>query len=121
MKEKKVITLSEFKTVVEDIKSDIKRVTEVMLHEFGVAKEERTVLKEQMGILTVAVNVLKTDVSTLKTDVSILKTDVSTLKEQSVLLHEGQTEIKNELKQKVGRDEFAKLEVRVARLESKAA
>ena len=46
--------------------------------------------------------------------------DVHGLKGQVALLHEGQTEIKNSLKQKVDRDEFAALEMRVARLENKA-
>ena len=37
------------------------------------------------------------------------------------MLHDGQTEIKMELKKKVSCEEFEKLELRVARLESKVA
>lgn len=86
MPKKKVITLNEFKVVIEDIKTDIRKVTEVMQAEF-----------------------------------KIVKSDIRTIKEQIALLHEGQTEIKNNLKQKVDRDEFARLEMRVAKLENRAA
>ena len=50
-----------------------------------------------------------------------VEADIYSLKEQVALLHEGQTEIKNELKQKVGQAEFGRLEMRVAKLENKAA
>jgi hypothetical protein len=40
---------------------------------------------------------------------------------QIALLHEGQTGIKNSLKQKPTQDDFSKLEMRVAKLENKVA
>lgn len=86
MPKKKVIPLNEFKVVIEDIKTDIHKVVEVMQAEF-----------------------------------KIVKSDIRSMKEQIALLHEGQTEIKNLLKQKVDRDEFARLEMRVAKLENRAA
>ncbi len=46
---------------------------------------------------------------------------ISSLKEQVALLHEGQTEIKYSLKQKIDREEFARLEMRVTRLENRTA
>ncbi len=107
MTEKKVITLSELKTVMEEVATNYKKIIEVVQHnhsetqaEFQIIKGDIRSLKEQAGVLTV---------------------DVHGLKGQVALLHEGQTEIKNSLKQKVGRDEFAALEMRVARLENKAA
>jgi hypothetical protein len=86
MTEKKVITLSEFKTVVESVESKIKALTE------GIGNIQT------------------------KIDVGF-----RSLSEQVAILYEGQTEIKHDLKRKVDRDEFAKLELRVARLENKAA
>jgi hypothetical protein len=86
MSAKQVITMSEFKTVVESFRSDMKKLTEVVNHRFDKVENK-----------------------------------IRTMKEQISLLHEGQAEIKNELKQKVDRNEFGKLEIRVARLESKVA
>ncbi len=114
MSAKQVITMSEFKTVVESFRSDMKKLTEVVNHRFDKVENKIRTMKEQLGVVTMDTTVLKTDVGTLKTD-------MSSVKEQISLLHEGQAEIKNELKQKVDRNEFGKLEIRVARLESKVA
>lgn len=93
MSEKKVISMSEFKTVIEGFRSDIKKMSEVMMHEFQVGREDRGAMKGQM----------------------------ESVKEQIALLHEGQTTIKSELKEKVAREEFSQLEMRVAKLENKVA
>jgi cell division protein FtsB len=100
MTEKKVITLSEFKTVIEEVKSDIKKVVDVVQYNHSQNQSEFQAVRKEIGYLT-------------------RKTD--SLTAQVALLHEGQTEIKNTLKQKVDREEFASLEMRVARLENKAA
>ncbi len=60
-----------------------------------------------------AVGELKEDVAVLKEDVSILKEDMLEVKEELHL-------IRNELKEKVTRDEFLALEHRVSRLEKAA-
>jgi hypothetical protein len=103
MPEEPKITMTEFKTVIEGIHSEIKRVSEVMLHNFGQVDTKLQKLDRIEGRLE-------------KVEINVLA-----IREQVALLHEGQTEIKNELSQKVGRDEFGKLEVRVAKLESKVA
>lgn len=88
-----VISMNEFKTVVESFQSDLKKVSEAIQSVQSKMNDGFQYMHEQFG----------------------------SLKEQVALLHEGQTEIKNDLKQKVDRDEFGRLELRVARLENKAA
>lgn len=107
MPKKKVITLPEFKTVIELIREDIKKMGEGLNHRLDKldgrmekAEDKLRNVKEHVGALTV---------------------EVRGVKQQVALLHEGQTEIKNSLKQKVDRDEFARLEMRVAKLENRAA
>ncbi|NTV51618.1 MAG: hypothetical protein HGA76_01190 [Candidatus Firestonebacteria bacterium] len=93
MTEEKVITVSGFKTVMEEVNSNIKKVVEVM--QFNFKKMDGRFDK--------------------------VETDLASVKEQIGLLHEGQTEIKGELKQKADGRELSKLEKRVARLEHKVA
>lgn len=89
MSDEKVITLTEFKVLMESIESKFKKIMEVMDFRFRKVDERFDVMAEQIG-----------------------------------LLHEGQTELKAELraglKDKVSYGDFAKLEKRVARLERKA-
>lgn len=104
MTEERGISMNEFKTVVESFRSDIKKVVEVMNHRFDKVEN---------------------DIHGLKSDVQVLKSDMHIVKEEIALLHEGQTEIKAELrtslKDKVTYGDFNKLEKRVARLERKSA
>ena len=93
MTEEKVITLSEFKTVIDEVNSNIKKVVEVM--QFNFKKVDGRFDK--------------------------IEADIQSVKQQIGLLHEGQTEIKSELRQKADRSELAKLEKRLARLEHKVA
>jgi hypothetical protein len=86
MSEEPKITMIEFKIVIEDFKSEQKKMSEHILH-----LDQR------------------------------LEAEFRSVKGQIALLHEGQTEIKIGLKQKVDREEFSNLEKRVARLESKIA
>jgi hypothetical protein len=92
--------MTEFKTVVEEFKSERKKMTEFMLH-----LDEKMVSGFQ-----------KMDAGFHR-----VTTDIASLKQQVALLHEGQTEIKSELRRKADYEDFAKLEKRVARLERKTA
>jgi predicted nucleic acid-binding Zn-ribbon protein len=114
MKEEKVITLPEFKMVVESIRSDIKKMSEGLNHRLDKmdARQDKTdgslsAIKEHTGVLTI--------------EIHEIKEELRSLKKQGSLLHEGQTEIKNDSKTKIERGEFAKLEKRVAKLENKVA
>ncbi len=86
MTEEGKITMSEFKTVVENFTSQVQKVAEGVMH-----------LSDK------------------------LDSEFASVKEQIALLHEGQTEIKIGLKQKIDRDEFSSLERRVTKLENKVA
>ncbi len=114
MTEEGRITMTEFKTVVEGFRSDIKKVVEAMNHGFEkVGKEMQSTRKDIQG--------LKSDNQVLKIDVKTLKTDMHSVKEQIGLLLEGQTEIRAGLKERVTIRDFAKLDKRVTRLEKKIA
>lgn len=90
MAEEGKITMNEFKTVVETIRTDIKKVVEVVNHRFDRVEHDVKSLKHEVG-----------------------------------RLHEGQTEIKAELrtglKNRVTYADLNKLEKRVVRLENKVA
>jgi hypothetical protein len=100
MPEEPKITMTEFKTVIEDFKSEQKKISEYMLHLNNKMDNGFQEVQKELGYL---------------------KGKSDSLSEQVALLHEGHTEIKSMLKQKVDRDEFDKLEKRVARLETKVA
>jgi uncharacterized phage infection (PIP) family protein YhgE len=128
MSDKKVITLNEFKTVIEGVNSNIKKLSEVMVHNFSVVKEQIAVLQEGQTELRSGQAVLRKDVTSLQEGQNALRKDVTSLQEgQNALrkdvkeLQEGQVEIKNMLSQKVDRSEFTRLEKRVIRLEHKIA
>ncbi len=93
MPEEPKITMSEFKTVMESIRTDFKGFS------------------ESLAAMDTKINA----------GFQRMDEQFTSVREQIALLHEGQTEIKNELKQKVDRQEFSNLEKRVARLESKVA
>lgn len=111
MEEEKVITLNEFKMVIEEVKSQIKKVVEVMEHRFSR-------IEERLGDFNTRFEHI---------DKRMDRQDVRThsIAEQIALLHEGQTAIKTELraslKDKVSYKDFDGLEKRVARLERKTA
>jgi len=111
MADEKVITLREFKVVMEGVDSKLRKIVEVMDFRFGKIDERFGKIDEQFG----------------KIDEKFNKIDerFDVLEEQIGLLHEGQTEIRAELraglKDKVSYSDFTKLEKRVARLEHKSA
>ncbi|MCD4812358.1 hypothetical protein K8S19_01490 [bacterium] len=92
MEEGKII-MSEFKTVVERFEENQKKIVEVMQHEFG--KVEKRIGEHDKKF--------------------------DSLHEQIALLHEGQTAIRTELRQKPSLDVIGELERRVTRLENKVA
>jgi len=98
------ISMTEFNTVVENFRSDIKKVVEVVNHRFDRVDGRMDGLEGRMDKM---------------------EGNICSMKEQIGLLHEGQTEIKaelkSELKNKVSYAEFEKLEKRVVRLETKVA
>lgn len=128
MSEEPKITMNEFRTIVEEFRSEQKKLAEYVLHidkkmNDGFEKMEKRFdhVDRRFDIVNAEISSLKTDVSILKTDVSALKTNMDSLQERVDVLHEGQTEIKDSLKQKIGREEFDGLEKRVARVENKVA
>lgn len=95
MPEEPIITMTEFRTVVEEFKSEQKRMSEYLLH-----------LDQKMnnGFSKITEEFQGVDRRFIEVGAGI-----HSLNEQIGLLHEGQTEIKLSLKQKVDRDEFAGL------------
>ena len=83
-----------FDVVAEDLKEDIKSVSE----QVATNTEQITSLQEDM-------KTVRDDLSKVKDDVEVIKLDIEV--------------IKNDLKQKVSRDEFVILEKRVSMLEAK--
>ena len=92
--------------LLEGLKSDFKIFGESL----AAVREKGEATFEEVGRLREDVSVLKTDVAELKTDVGILKSDMQTVKEELHL-------IRNDLKEKVSREEFIFLEGRVTQLE----
>lgn len=97
IKEYKEETMHHFDVVAEDLRSDIKVVAEGV----EVANQRLDHLEQ----LPAKVGTIKDDVEAIKINMDVMKQDISF--------------IKNELKQKVDRDEFAVLEKRVGFLEGK--
>ncbi len=118
MSEEGKITVSEFKIVVESFEENQKKIVEVINYRFDKV-DGRLVNVE--GRLDKVENRLGT--MEIKQNRFEVKTD--SMMEQIALLHEGQTEIKAELrsglKDRVTYSDFAKLEKRVVRLENKVA
>ena len=92
--------------LLEDLKSDFKAFGESLT----AVREKGDATFQEVGRLREDVNILKIDVAELKTDVSVLKTDMQAVKEELHL-------IRNDLKEKVSREEFIFLEGRVTQLE----
>lgn len=77
-------------------------------------------IKEDVTILKGDVTTLKMDMKEVKKDVAMLKGDTTVLKKDMIEVKEELHIIRNELKEKVGRDEFKLLENRVLHLEREA-
>jgi len=121
MTDERGISMSEFKTVVESFQSDLKKVVEVVLDlRTGVETVKSDVRKNQQDVQQLRLE-MKAGFYSVNEQLSTVKEQITAVKEQIGLLHEGQTETKNLLKQKADQAEFANLEMRVARLENKVA
>ncbi len=107
MNEEGSITMSEFKTVIESFQSDIKKLAEGMQHGFEVVNAE--------------LSYVKADIRELKEKTDRVEVKIDSHTEQIARLQEDVTDIKNSLKLKADREEFAKLEMRVTKLENKVA
>lgn len=103
MADERSISMSEFKTVVEGFQSGLQKITEIVLD------------------TRADVQVLKAKLNTVESDLSLVKLDLHSVKKQVAYLHEGQTEIKNLLKQKANQSDLAKLKKQVADLKNKVA
>jgi hypothetical protein len=114
MADERGISMSEFKTVVENFQSDLKKVVEVVLD----LRAGLDAVKSDLGKHQQDTQQLRLE---MKAGFLSVNDQFSMMKEQIGLLHEGQTETKNLLKQKVDQSEFANLEMRVTRLENKVA
>lgn len=148
MSEEKVITLNEFKTVMEEIKSQNRRTIEVIQGYQEQTKKGFVHLEGRMDKLEgrmdkmegrmnrmdgcmdrvegslkgvkEQVGRLTEKVGVLSVRVDVLTERVDDLKVLTSQLQEGQAEIKASLADKVTRGEFVNLEKRVIRLERKA-
>jgi chromosome segregation ATPase len=135
MSEERGITMSEFKTVVESFRTDMKKVTEVVQHGFARVDERfdkvegrmdrlenrMDRMQGQMNQMQGQVNQVQVQLNQVHERVNRIDGRLESVYEQTGLLLEGQTEMKHELKNKVSYDEFNKLEKRVVRLERRHA
>jgi len=94
------LSMNEFKAVVEHFEAGQKKIIEVMNYRFDK-------LEGRVGVI--------------EGKIATIERNVGVMKEQLGLVIESQTEMKIEFKNKVDREEFSKLEKRVARLERKVA
>ncbi len=99
-----------FDVVAEDLKHEIQLVAE------GVSTANERIDRMQGDISSTKkdVEIMQVDMATVKMDVEIMQADMATVKMDVEF-------IKNELIQKVSREEFAFLEKRVGSLENKVS
>lgn len=96
-------------------------------HDFTIFGEGLTHVVGKVDKIERDVDVLKEDMKQVKTDVVLLREDTNELKKDTKQLKGDMVEVKselgiirNDLKEKIGRDEFKLLEQRVLRLEKSA-
>ena len=135
MTEEKVITLSEFQVVMEEMRSQNKKIIEVMQHNqeqankrFDRVEETIYTLREQVALLHEGqtkiegrLDRVEGRLGRVEGRLDQMEGNICTLQEQVTLLHEGQTEIKAALSRKVDRTEFARLKKRVSKPERRLA
>src|SRR5690348_5905510 len=91
----------------ETLERILDRQEEKFEHRMGILVEG---LRSDIQGVAEGVSLLREEVEVIKGDLTVLKTDMEVVKTELAI-------IRNDLKQKVGRDEFALLEARVALLE----
>ncbi|MDP3764190.1 MAG: hypothetical protein Q8Q95_01050 [bacterium] len=107
------------------IKKDYNTILlEKLGHDFGVFGEVLSHVKDKVDYVAVKVDRLEEDTKQVKADIVLLREDTNELKKDTKQLKGDMMEVKvelgiirNDLKEKVGRDEFKLLEQRVLRLE----
>lgn len=135
MTEEGMISLNEFKTALEDVRSDIKRVVEVMNHRFDRVEVDIHDLKHEVGILHEGQTALKAQFAEMQKEQTGLKGQFAEMQLAQAGLN-GQfaemrqefketrrehAEFKDELRRKADTEDVNKLTKRVARLERKSA
>ncbi|MCD4814537.1 hypothetical protein K8S19_12710 [bacterium] len=135
MKEEGKITMSEFKTVVERFEDNQKKMIEVMNHRFdqqdirigrmeqrmGGVEQRMGGVEQRMGGVEQQMGGVEQQMGGMEGRMGRIEKQHVTMMEQIALLHEGQTEIKSELRSRVTNADFEKLEMRVVRLENRVA
>jgi len=128
MKEEGKITMSEFKTVVERFEDNQKKMIEVMNHRFdqqdiriGRMEQRMGGVEQRMGGVEQQMGGVEQQMGGMEGRMGRIEKQHVTMMEQIALLHEGQTEIKSELRSRVTNADFEKLEMRVVRLENRVA
>jgi hypothetical protein len=111
MNEKGMISMSEFKTVVEQFKDSQKKIVEVINHRFD---------KSDVRFAKIEKDLKKTN-DVMTREFKIAHDERRSMREQIALLHEGQTGIRTDLREKASFKEVKELQKRVTRLENKLA
>jgi chromosome segregation ATPase len=121
MTEEGMISLNEFKTALEDVRSDIKKVVEVMNHRFDQVDARFAKVDERFDRMDGRIDRVNGRMDKTDSRLDRMEGSIQSLRQEVALLHEGQTEIKHELRRKADAEDLAKLEMRVTRLENKVA
>lgn len=102
-----MISLNEFKTALEDVRSDIKRVVEVVNHRFDRVEVDIHDLKHEVGVLHEGQTALKAQFAEMRQEFKEMRRD--------------HAEFKNELRRKADTEDVGKWKKRVIKLERKTA
>jgi len=104
-----------FDVIAEDLKGDIKMLSE----QVGANTETLETVKSQVGANTETLETVKSQVGANTETLETVKSQVGANTETLETIKLDIEFIKNDLKQKISRDEFAVLEKRVSLLEGK--
>ncbi len=107
MTEEGMISLNEFKAVVERFESNQKKIVEVMNHRFDRVEADIHDLKDEVGILHEGQTMLKAQFAEMRQEFKEMRRE--------------HAEFKTELRCKADAEDVNKLTKRVARLERKSA
>jgi len=98
---------------VEDLRSEIQLVAEIV---FGI-QEQLLALRDLVAKNTADIEMMKLDIMAMKADFAGMKAEMEGVRLEMEMMRSELSIIRSDLKVKVGRDEFAVLEARVAMLE----
>jgi hypothetical protein len=128
MDDEGMITMTQLKVIVEDFKSGLKRVAEVMQHGFAKLEAKANSHSEQIGLLLEGQTAHSKQIALLQDGQTAHSKQIALVQDGQAehskrfdLLDEGQAEIINLLKSKVDHEELNRLETRVTKLENKVA